>query len=152
MQIAHLGPMPRANCSYFFSWANAPSQMLIFLFLGQCPEPMLVSFMSQCSGPNAHCVTLYLFRESESKTQYPFVLRGCDSSILCQSQILPARRLYFYVCLLLLAREVDCSPRACTNCARTLTRCGPLCSTTHFTQEIAYYYHHPGMKFCDCAA
>ena len=69
---------------YSFSWANAPSQLLVFLFLGQCPEPMLVSFMSQCSGPNAHCVTLYLFRESESKTQYPFVLRGCDSSILYQ--------------------------------------------------------------------
>merc|ERR1740138_1727701 len=44
--------------------------MLVFLFLGQCPEPMLVSFMSQCSGSIAHFVTVYLFRESVSKTQY----------------------------------------------------------------------------------
>jgi len=36
---------------------------------------------------------LYLFRESESKTQYSFVLRGCDSSILYQRA---TRRLHFY--------------------------------------------------------
>ena len=42
---------------------------------------------------------LFMF-DCESKTQYPFVLRGCVSSILYRSPILLARRLYFFSKLL----------------------------------------------------
>jgi len=80
VQSAHIHSMGREPR------AESPVQRAhLFTFYGQ-RAPGREPFAESTSA-------LYLFRESESKTQYSFVLRGCDSSILYQRA---TRRLHFY--------------------------------------------------------
>jgi len=85
VQSAHIHSMGREPR------AESPVQRAhLFTFYGQrAPgrEPRAESPFAESTS------ALYLFRESESKTQYSFVLRGCDSSILYQRA---TRRLHFY--------------------------------------------------------
>jgi len=89
------------------------SLLLIYFLFGQSAVarvPMISSFRPECRGQSANYILSFFRPEclarvplmsilpfsSESKTQYPFVLRGCVSSILYRSPILLARRLHFY--------------------------------------------------------